>query len=90
VAEVLFALIEIVVIIVHYYKTRTIKNIQNAVNECFQDYEVHLYGSHATNLCLPWSDLDVVLISKKNNQISLDSKHLLLSKLNEYLKHQPW
>ena len=67
-----------------------IKNIQNAVNECFQDYEVHLYGSHATNLCLPWSDLDVVLISKKNNQISLDSKHLLLSKLNEHLKHQPW
>ena len=67
-----------------------IKNIQNAVNECFQDCEVHLYGSHATNLCLPWSDLDVVLISKKNNQISLDSKHLLLSKLNEYLKHQPW
>ena len=67
-----------------------IKNIQNAVNECFQDYEVHLYGSHATNLCLPWSDLDVVLISKKNNQISLDSKHLLLSKLNEHLKHQAW
>ena len=67
-----------------------IKNVQDAVNECFQEYEVHLYGSHATNLCLPWSDLDVVLISKKNNQISLDSKHLLLSKLNEYLKHQTW
>ena len=67
-----------------------IKNVQNAVNECLQDYEVHLYGSHATNLCLPWSDLDLVLISKKNNQISLDEKHLLLSKLNEYLKHQSW
>ena len=69
-----------------------IKNVQNSVNECLQDYEVHLYGSHATNLCLPWSDLDLVLISKKSggNQISLDSKHLLLSKLNEYLKHQPW
>lgn len=67
-----------------------IKNVQNAVNECLEDYEVHLYGSHATNLCLPWSDLDLVLISKKNNQISLDTKHLLLSKLNEYLKHQSW
>ena len=67
-----------------------IKNCQNAVNDCFEGYEVHLYGSHATNLCLPWSDLDVVLISKKNEQLSLDSKHLLLSKLNEYLKHQPW
>ena len=68
-----------------------LKNVQNAVNECFTDYEVHLYGSHATNLCLPWSDLDVVLISKNNNnQLSLDSKHLLLSKLNDYLRHQPW
>ena len=69
-----------------------LNNVQKAVNECFQDYEVHLYGSHATNLCLPWSDLDVVLISKNNNnnQLSLDSKHLLLSKLNDYLKHQPW
>jgi len=62
------------------------------VNECSQDYEVHLYGSHSTNLCLPWSDLDVVLISKnnKNNQLSLESKHLLLSKLYENLKSQPW
>ena len=71
-----------------------IKNVQNAVNECSQDYEVHLYGSHATNLCLPWSDLDVVLISKNNNknnqQISLEAKHLLLSKLYENLKQQPW
>ena len=69
-----------------------IKNVQNSVNECSQDYEVHLYGSHSTNLCLPWSDLDVVLISKnnKNNQLSLESKHLLLSKLYENLKSQPW
>ena len=69
-----------------------LKNVQNAVNECVQDYEIHLYGSHATNLCLPWSDLDVVLISKnnKNNQISLENKHLLLSKLYDNLKHQPW
>lgn len=69
-----------------------LKNVQNAVNECVQDYEIHLYGSHATNLCLPWSDLDIVLISKnnKNNQISLENKHLLLSKLYDNLKHQPW
>ena len=69
-----------------------IKNVQSAVNECSEDYEVHLYGSHATNLCLPWSDLDIVLIAKnnKNNQISLESKHLLLSKLYENLRHQSW
>ena len=43
-----------------------IKLILEAVNECMPDYEVRLYGSHATNLCLQWSDLDVVLIHKKN------------------------
>ena len=67
-----------------------IKNVKNVVNECAPEYEVNLYGSHATNLCLPWSDLDLVLISKNNNQISLEEKHLLLSKLNDNLRHQPW
>ena len=43
-----------------------IKNVQNAVNECLKDYEIHLYGSHGTNLYLPWRDLDLILISKKN------------------------
>ena len=43
-----------------------ITNLQNAVNESLQEYEVCLYGSHATNLCLPWSDLDVVLVPKSN------------------------
>jgi DNA polymerase sigma len=43
-----------------------IKLIQEAVNDCMPDYDVKLYGSHATNLCLQWSDLDVVLIHRKN------------------------
>ena len=68
-----------------------VKNVQNVVKECTPEYEVHLYGSHATNLCLPWSDLDIVLISKNNNnQISSEDKHLLLSKLYDNLRHQPW
>lgn len=47
-----------------------IKLIQDAVNEVMADYEVKLYGSHATNLCLQWSDLDVVLVHKRNNNVS--------------------
>ncbi len=44
--------------------------IQTSVNESIgKEYEVKLYGSHATNLCLPWSDLDVV-ICRKDNQFS--------------------
>jgi DNA polymerase sigma len=34
------------------------------------DYEVKLYGSHATNLCLQWSDLDVVLVNKRGYNVS--------------------
>lgn len=43
VAEVLFALIEIVVIIVHYYKTRTIKNIyDNEIRKLLNTYEGYI------------------------------------------------
>lgn len=47
-----------------------VRLIQESVNECMSDYEVRLYGSHATNLCLQWSDLDVVLIHKRNYNVS--------------------
>ena len=39
--------------------------IKEAVNETLPEFEVKLYGSHATGLCLSWSDLDTVLIHKK-------------------------
>ena len=69
-----------------------LKNVEKAVNECIPDYQVHLYGSHATNLCLPWSDLDVVLIPKNLNMIynKSDNNRSLLSKLYENLKNQKW
>ena len=47
-----------------------IRLIQESVNEVMPDFDVKLYGSHATNLCLQWSDLDVVLINRKNSSIS--------------------
>ena len=59
-----------------------IKFVEQAVNDTIPDYEVKLYGSHATNLCLPWSDLDIVLINKKNpyanNYSSLQNLYLNL------------
>lgn len=43
--------------------------IQNSVEKSLgKEYEVKLYGSHATGLCLPWSDIDVVLCKKNTNQ----------------------
>ena len=42
-----------------------INYIQNEVNSFIgKEYEVKLYGSHATGLCLPWSDIDVALCKK--------------------------
>ena len=69
-----------------------LKNVEKAVNECIPDYQVRLYGSHATNLCLPWSDLDVVLIPKNLNMIynKSENNRSLLSKLYENLKNQKW
>ena len=73
-----------------------IKNVQSSVDKSIPDYEVNLYGSHATNLCLPWSDLDVVLIKKCQNSdsgsnINLENDNLvLLSRLYEYIRNEPW
>ena len=30
------------------------------------DYDIKVYGSRATNLCLPSSDIDIVVCCKKN------------------------
>ena len=38
--------------------------IQNTVNEVNPEYQVKIYGSYANGLCVPWSDLNLVLINK--------------------------
>lgn len=59
-----------------------IRLVKQAVNDSIPDFEVNIYGSHSTNLCLPWSDLDIVLVNKKgvsaNNFSSLQSLYLTL------------
>lgn len=64
------------------YIDELIRLVKQAVNDSIPDYEVNLYGSHATNLCLPWSDLDIVLVNKKvvfsNNYSALQSLYLTL------------
>lgn len=72
-----------------------INNVQIAVDKSNLNYKVNLYGSHATNLCLPWSDLDVVLVNDENknstfNNNNINNIHLYLSKLYEYLRCQEW
>ena len=63
-----------------------INYIQNAVDESIgKEYEVRLYGSHATGLCLPWSDIDVVLC-KKNGEGIENNSYLPLHDLFTYLQ----
>ena len=63
-----------------------INYIQNAVDSSIgKEYEVRLYGSHATGLCLPWSDIDVVLC-KKNGEGVENNSYLPLHELFTYLQ----
>lgn len=49
------------------FKQEELLELMNeAVMESIPEFEIKLYGSHATNLCLPWSDLDLVLVPKSN------------------------
>ena len=58
--------------------------IQLSVNESIgKEYEVKLYGSHATNLCLPWSDLDVVICRNDNK---FPDSYIPLHDLFKYLQ----
>ena len=63
-----------------------INYIQSAVDSSIgKEFEVRLYGSHATGLCLPWSDIDVVLC-KKNGEGIENNSYLPLHELFTYLQ----
>ena len=52
-------------------RQKPISHIRSALQERLElngyDYTVNVFGSYATGLCLPWSDLDLILISKNQN-----------------------
>jgi DNA polymerase sigma len=48
-------------------KEQLIQKITNIIKKTIPNSEVKVYGSHATKLCLPWSDIDLVLIPPKND-----------------------
>ena len=45
-------------------KEHLINNISAIIKRAIPQSEVKVYGSHATKLCLPWSDIDIVIITK--------------------------
>jgi non-canonical poly(A) RNA polymerase PAPD5/7 len=64
---------------------QVIENIRILVNTYFVDMEVSVFGSYSTNLCLTWSDVDLVLVSKSG---ILDPN--ILRKLSSLIQMQPW
>jgi hypothetical protein len=71
--------------------------IQKSVEKSIgKEYTVKLYGSHATGLCLPWSDIDVVLckenaninqsIQNNQNENLYSNKYIPLHDLFNYLQ----
>ena len=46
---------------------KIIDKIQNNINKINRNYKAKLYGSRATNLCLMWSDIDIVICNEKRN-----------------------
>ena len=48
---------------------KILENLQKNINKINKNYKAKLYGSRATNLCLMWSDIDIVIYyEKKNNK----------------------
>ena len=61
-----------------YNKNEKLKNtilsikqlLKESVNNCLgKNYEVKIYGSRETGLCLPWSDIDAVISFTENEYI---------------------
>ena len=46
------------------------KKLEDNIKDCLGDeYKLRIYGSRATNTCLPWSDIDFVIVSPYNDDI---------------------
>ena len=50
---------------------KIIEKIQEKINCINRNYKAKLYGSRATNLCLMWSDIDIVICNEKRNSIKI-------------------
>lgn len=70
----------------------------DSISKTFNEtYDVKLYGSRATNLCLLWSDLDVVITSSSSSTTSTSGSssskatpNQFLTQLHVVLKEQQW
>jgi DNA polymerase sigma len=60
-----------------------INEIKINLNSITEDYEIKIYGSYANGLCMPWSDIDLVLINKNKNQNQNNNNNSIPPENNE-------
>ena len=69
----------------------TLKNLNDFINKCVKeslgnDYSLKMYGSRATKLCLPWSDIDYVICCNNDN-LKTEPLSILHTYLMKYMKY---
>ena len=74
-------------------KSDKIYSIRSSLHQVLElnkyDYNVYIFGSYATGLCLPWSDLDLILVSKNQN-IKNDNTISILHEIKNLLNNENW
>ena len=74
-------------------KQKPINEIRSSLQEILEsngyDYTVYVFGSFATGLCLPWIDLDLILINKNQSSkiINIEDK---LKEIHTLLNNSNW
>jgi DNA polymerase sigma len=85
-------------------KNEIIRQINKIIAKSLPQVAVEVYGSHATQLCLHWSDIDLVVIPPPENNHRMynqnhshssiyNGRHLLLEQVYEELRrdeHKSW
>ena len=70
-------------------KEHLIESLTLVIQKALPNSEVKVYGSHATKLCLPWSDIDLVIVTNtvgRGGQI--DHPKSVLSLINKELQSE--
>ncbi|QLG73716.1 hypothetical protein HG535_0F02270 [Zygotorulaspora mrakii] len=64
-------------------RNRTISKIRQAIKQLWPDADLNVFGSYATDLYLPGSDIDCVVISKNSDKENRNSLYSLASHLKK-------
>ena len=71
-------------------KEQIIDKITEVIKRAVPHCDVRVYGSHANKLCLPWSDIDLVIItpSRHNDYMNNYNPKFVLSSINQELRNE--